>query len=87
MDMTSKTELIDMLCERVVTVKFKKVDGSERTMKCTLLQSIVPQSVKTTADNNAVVKERKENDAVVAAWDVEAEGWRSFRIDSIIEIL
>ena len=85
--MTSKTELIDMLCERVVTVKFKKVDGSERTMKCTLLQSIVPQSVKTTADNNAVVKERKENDAVVAAWDVEAEGWRSFRIDSIIEIL
>lgn len=85
--MTSKADIVGMLSERVVTVKFKKVDGSERTMQCTLLQSMIPQVTKTASENNTTIKERKENDAVVAAWDVEAEGWRSFRVDSIIEIL
>jgi hypothetical protein len=85
--MTSKAEIMDMLHERVVTVKFKKADGSERVMKCTLLQSMIPQTTKTVAETNNTVKERKENDSVVAAWDVEAAGWRSFRIDSIIEII
>lgn len=85
--MTSKAEIVGMLHERVVTVKFKKVDGSERVMKCTLLQSMIPQTTKTTVESNNTVKERKENDSVVAAWDVEAEGWRSFRLDSIVEII
>jgi len=84
--MTSKAEITDMLSERIVTVKFKKADGSERVMKCTLMQSMIPQTTKTVAETNTIVKERRENDSVVAAWDVEAEGWRSFRLDSIIEI-
>jgi|APCry1669189034_1035192.scaffolds.fasta_scaffold76648_1 hypothetical protein len=84
--MTSKAEITDMLSERIVTVKFKKADGSERVMKCTLMQSMIPQTTKTVAETNNTVKERRENDSVVAAWDVEAEGWRSFRLDSIIEI-
>ena len=84
--MTSKAEITDMLYERIVTVKFKKADGSERVMKCTLMQSMIPQTTKTVAETNNTVKERRENDSVVAAWDVEAEGWRSFRLDSIIEI-
>lgn len=85
--MTSKAEITDMLSERIVTVKFKKVDGSERVMKCTLMQSMIPQTTKTVAETNTIVKERRENDSVIAAWDVEAEGWRSFRLDSIIEIV
>jgi hypothetical protein len=85
--MTSKAEIISMLSERVVTVKFKKVDGSERTMKCTLLHNIVPQPLKTVAEDNTTIKERRENENVVAAWDVEAEGWRSFRLDSVVEII
>jgi hypothetical protein len=84
--MTSKAEITDMLSERIVTVKFKKADGSGRVMKCTLMQSMIPQTTKTVAETNNTVKERRENDSVVAAWDVEAEGWRSFRLDSIIEI-
>lgn len=81
--MTSKQEIMQALNERVVTVKFKKVNGEERTMKCTLLSSIVPQIH---SDPARVEKERKENPDVVAAWDVEKKGWRSFRIDSILEI-
>jgi len=81
--MTSKQEIMQALQERVVTVKFKKVNGEERTMKCTLLSSIVPQIHN---DPARVEKERKENPDVVAAWDVEKSGWRSFRVDSILEI-
>ena len=81
--MTSKQEIMQALNERVVTVKFKKVNGEERTMKCTLLNSIVPQIHN---DPVKVEKERRENPDVVAAWDVEKGGWRSFRIDSILEI-
>jgi len=81
--MTSKQEIMKALTERVVTVKFKKVNGEERTMKCTLLDSIVPKIHNTT---DKIEKERRDNPDVVAAWDVDKQGWRSFRIDSIIEI-
>lgn len=82
--MTSKQEIMEALQQRVVTVKFKKVSGEERTMKCTLLSSIVPPM-----QNNAdrIESERKQNPDVVAAWDVEKNGWRSFRLDSIIEVV
>lgn len=82
--MTSKQEIMQALSERVVTVKFKKVNGEERTMKCTLLNSIVPPVQNPTQRTEA---ERKQNDQVVAAWDVEKSGWRSFRIDLILEII
>jgi hypothetical protein len=81
--MISKQEITEALSERVVTVKFKKVNGEERTMLCTLLSSIVP---KIHGEPDRIEKERKENPDVVAAWDVEKKGWRSFRIDSILEI-
>lgn len=81
--MTSKQDIMKALSERIVTVKFKKVNGEERTMKCTLLSSIVPQ-IHNTQDR--IEKERRENPDVVAAWDVEKNGWRSFRVDSILEI-
>jgi len=81
--MISKQEITEALSERVVTVKFKKVNGEERIMLCTLLSSIVP---KIHSEPDRIEKERKENPDVVAAWDVEKKGWRSFRIDSILEI-
>jgi hypothetical protein len=30
-------------------------------------------------------KEQKRNPDVLAVWDLEKEGWRSFRYDSLIE--
>ena len=82
--MTSKQEIMEALQQRVVTVKFKKVSGEERTMKCTLLSSIVPPMQNST---DRIESERKQNPDVVAAWDVEKSGWRSFRLDSIIEVV
>ena len=76
----SKTNIINMLNNGIVNVKFTKTDGSERVMKCTLMESFVKPHEKKTD------REKKENDNIVSVWDIEKEGWRSFRYDSIISI-
>ena len=48
-------------------------------MKCTLSENTIPISTETT---KAVVK-KKHNADVLPVWDIEANGWRSFRYDSI----
>ena len=70
------------LKEGVVTVVFEKNDGTERTMKCTLSEDIIPA-----LDTTAVKQKRIQNPDVLAVWDIEANGWRSFRFDSIKSIV
>ena len=67
----------EILRENVCEVQFTKADGSLRTMRCTLMPDSLPPS------KPAEGKPRAENLDVVPVWDVEAEGWRSFRIDSV----
>lgn len=59
----------------VVEVTFTKKDGSERIMKCTLKEDVLPEV------QNKEAKEKSQE--ALAVWDVESEGWRSFRWDSI----
>jgi len=59
----------------VVEVTFTKKDGSERIMKCTLKEDVLPEV------QNKEAKEKSQE--AIAVWDVESEGWRSFRWDSI----
>ena len=76
----SKSNIINMLQNGIVNVKFTKKDGTERDMKCTLLESMVKPYEKKTD------KERSVNDEILSVWDVEKDAWRSFRFDSIIQI-
>jgi WYL_2, Sm-like SH3 beta-barrel fold len=76
---------MNMLHNGIMNVKFTKVDGSERVMKCTLAEALIPQ-VKAPVSEDKEVKERKVNDNNISVWDVEKEGWRSFRLDSVLEI-
>lgn len=66
------------LKQGVVTVVFEKQDGTDRTMQCTLSEDIVPP-----LDTTAVARKRMANPDVLAVWDTENNGWRSFRFDSI----
>jgi hypothetical protein len=59
----------------VVEVTFTKKDGSERIMKCTLKEDVLPEV------QNKETKQKSQE--AIAVWDVESEGWRSFRWDSI----
>ena len=72
--------ILQSLYEGVVTVKFTKKDGTERDMKCTLQESYISPYEKKT-DREKVVNENN-----ISVWDVESQGWRSFRVDSVISI-
>ena len=69
--------LIDLLEDQPVEILFTKKDGTERTMKCTLMEKHLPQ----TAGSG-----KTKSDEVLAVYDLEKEGWRSFRWDSIKEV-
>ena len=66
--------LAGMLEQSIVEVTFTKKDGTERVMNCTLLEDYLPET--TGAGRSA------GSDAL-AVFDVDADGWRSFRWDSI----
>jgi hypothetical protein len=81
--MMNKYELKEVLQNSVATVIFTKVDGTERVMNCTLLPEYIPQVV---AEKQQLLTEslpRVENPNTIAVWDLEANAWRSFRLDSI----
>ena len=75
----NKQKLTELLKKKVINVKFKKKDGSERLMKCTLLSDIVPAYEKKTNQT------KNQNDNVLAVWDLDKQAFRSFRIDSVTD--
>lgn len=76
-----RDELINVLKENVAIVNFTKKDGTERAMKCTLKEDIIPKATK--EDPLSQKKIRALNEEVLPVWDCDKEGWRSFRIDSV----
>ena len=66
--------LAGMLEQSIVEVTFTKKDGTERVMNCTLLEDYLPE---TTGAG------RSSGSDALAVFDVDADGWRSFRWDSI----
>jgi hypothetical protein len=76
-----RDKLIRDLRSHVVEVLFTKVNGTQRSMKCTLMAGRLPPNY----DPDFLLKEhaKPENKNTVVAWDVENNGWRSFRVDSV----
>lgn len=62
-------------------VTFTKKDGTERVMKCTLNSKVLPPMPVTEGK-----KERKQNPDVLAVYDIDAQGWRSFTIKSVTKV-
>jgi hypothetical protein len=77
-----KDWLRGLLKDELVTLTFTKKDGTERVMKCTLSENIIPQAPV----SEETTKNRKISAEAQAVYDVEAEGWRSFRWDSLKQI-
>ena len=78
--MTKKREvLVEGLKRNMMKVVFTKANGEERTMLCTLHESILPEQPISGI-------KKKENKDVLSVWDIDANGWRSFRMDSIKEV-
>ena len=81
--MITKDELVNLLKEKVVTIKFKKKDDSIRRMVCTLSEDYLPEPEEVVEGQEK--KTKKENPNTIPVWDLEKLGWRSFRVDSIVE--
>lgn len=73
----TREELINALRKNIIEVTFTKLDGDERVMPCTLMESYFPDPKKDAA---------QKNDKVIAVWALESKGFRSFRYDRIKSI-
>lgn len=71
--MMNRSEMIEQLQNHICKVSFTKVNGDERVMTCTLMDVFLPE----TKGNS------KNNEEVIPVYDVMADGWRSFRVDSV----
>jgi len=71
-----KSKVMELLRSEWVKIEFTKVDGSIRQMLATLAEDQLPTQTETKTA-------RKSNDSAVAVWDVNANGWRSFRWESL----
>jgi hypothetical protein len=78
----TREEMLEQLNKRECRVIFKKATGEERDMICTLQKDSIPAA--TQADPLSQTKVRSINEEVIPVWDVKAQGWRSFRVDSVI---
>ena len=67
--------MIGELQKRVCRVIFKKVNGEERDMQCTLIEKVLPPMKGT---------ERQKNKEVIRAYDTAKCEFRSFRVENVI---
>ena len=74
----TKSEMAVELRRGVCKIEFTKVDGSHRVMMATLDPQEITKTLTTPGESP-----RKPNPNVLPVFDVEAQGWRSFRVDSV----
>jgi hypothetical protein len=76
-----KEDVKQKLHEGICKIVFTKANGDTRIMHCTLNEALLPEQV----DLEEAVQKKAPNADVLAVWDVENSGWRSFRWDSVKE--
>lgn len=79
--MMTRNEMIEQLQAQVCRVVFKKINGEERDMSCTLMENVLPKATK---DPLSQKKVRAVNEAVIVAWDVNKDDFRSFRVENVV---
>jgi hypothetical protein len=79
--MMEKDQFRKMLQENRCEVTFTKVDGSVRTMPCTLLESELPARVEKEG-----TKTKKENPDTISVWCLDKKEWRSFRVANVQKV-
>ena len=82
--MYERDTLLNDLRNNVIEVTFTKVNGEQRIMRCTLKKEHLPESYRVSEDEQKSENEyHQKNPEVIACWDVQSGGWRSFRVDSV----
>ena len=81
-DVTERRAIIvAALKDKICAIKFTKVDGTVRVMPCTLDTKLMPPVAV-----NEHHKTKAFNPAVLSVWCTDAGGWRSFRLENVLQI-
>jgi hypothetical protein len=83
----TREQLSELLRTGECVVEFTKVDGTVRSMPCTLDPKIVPPvpEPKVLAEGE-VAKVKKSNPDVFSVWCLDKKEWRSFRVDNVVDL-
>ena len=77
-----RSDLQTQLRGEILEVTFTKVNGDKRVMNCTLMEQIMP----TTTEEKKNTTDKKVNEDILSVWDIDAKGWRSFRINTVTRV-
>ena len=80
----NRSELLEILHNNIANITFTKVNGDVRVLKGTLLEDFLPK--KEIAEGVEVETKKATNENVVVAFDIESDGYRSFRVDSVTAV-
>jgi WYL_2, Sm-like SH3 beta-barrel fold len=75
---STREEFVNLLKDNILKVTFMKVNGELRVMRCTLKKDLLPP-----LPPGYVPKDKVPNPNIVAAWDLDKNEWRSFKVDSV----
>jgi hypothetical protein len=81
MSIYQRDTVLKDLRQNVIEVHFTKVNGETRAMRCTLMPEQLPP--KYLEEQTAEKEFHRTNTDTIRCWDVQAGGWRSFKIDSV----
>lgn len=76
-----RDEIIETLKNGIHTVTFTKVDGTQRTMPCTLDPALLP-----VVELRESSTQRKTNLETLKVYVTDINQWRSFKIQNLISI-
>lgn len=74
-------ELRNMLRDHNCEVTFTKVDGTIRTMPCTLRPEVIPAR-----DASKVTEAKEPTYKNISVWCLDKNEWRSFRVANVKEV-
>jgi len=75
-------EIRHLLSEHDCEITFTKVDGTVRTMPCTLRTEAMPQRVVTEEHQTT----RSYKPETLSVWCLDKSEWRSFRVANVTEV-
>jgi hypothetical protein len=79
--MFNRDDILNDLRDNVAEVTFFKVDGTKRTLKCTLRGDLLPPRYD---EHHMMAEHKKEgNEKILVVWDMDAKAWKSFHVENV----
>jgi len=80
-------EIKETLQDGICNVRFTKVDGTSRILRCTLNSNYIPRG---DVNEKEHIRKRRTpeyvSENVLAVWDLDALQWKSFRVSSVEKV-